>query len=505
MIDLSIIPVAIALGVVFGFFTGIIPGIHVNTVTALLLTATASIASLGLDVMTQVAFISSLAISHTFFDIIPGLFIGVPGDAVFAQLPGHRLVREGYGKLAIRLSAAGSGFGLLIGVLLSGGLLFASEFAGWKPLEDLEQNLTRYMFFLLLAISIVLILTEKNYFASLAVFLASGLLGILVFNTPIVAGGTNAPVSTIFPALAGLFGIAGLLWSLMTLGQTAEIKIKEDVELKVAETPLPSVRGGFAGIVVGLLPGLGAANAATLLLIVERWLGRGKERRAEDRAYLVTTSSLNTSEAIVAITALYLIQKSRSGASIAIEQLLGGSITIEVLLIILVSMVAGGIASAFLLWYGGPYLAGMVKKMDYPSLNWAVMMFILILAGLLLGIGGVAILMASTIVGIMPLVLDVRRGQLMGFFLVPTMLNFSGAARTVYESLNLERRHAPGEALAVDFVLASLAGALLASLFAYKFIRAKGVSLPSHKTSAGRACVGILIAGIVAFASLLVA
>ena len=70
---------------------------------------------------------------------------------------------------------------------------------------------------------------------------------------------------------------------------------------------------------------------------------------------------------------------------------------------------------------------------------------------------------------------------------------------------NLELRQAPGEALAVDFVLASLTGALLASLFAYKFIRAKGVSLPSHKTSAGRACVGILIAGIVAFASLLVA
>ena len=41
MIDLSIISAAIALGVFCGFFTGIIPGIHVNTVTALLLTATA--------------------------------------------------------------------------------------------------------------------------------------------------------------------------------------------------------------------------------------------------------------------------------------------------------------------------------------------------------------------------------------------------------------------------------------------------------------------------------
>ena len=93
----------------------------------------------------------------------------------------------------------------------------------------------------------------------------------------------------------------------------------------------------------------------------------------------------------------------------------------------------------------------------------------------------------------------------MGFFLVPTMLFYSGVARSVYESLNLEQRQAPGEALAVDYVLASLAGALLASLFAYKFIRARGVPLPSHKTSAGGTCVGILIAGIVAFASLLVA
>jgi len=504
MIDVTLISAAIALGVFIGVFTGVIPGIHVNTVTALLLTAAVSVTAIGFDTMAMVAFISALAISHTFFDIIPGLFIGVPGDAVFAQLPGHRMVRAGQGKLAVRLSAVGSGMGLLIGVLLSGGLLIASEAAGWKPLGDLEQSLSRYMFFLLLAISALLVFSERKKIASLGVFLASGLLGILVFNTPIVAGGTGAPVSALFPALAGLFGIAGLIWSLMTLGKTSEISMEENIEFKPKETPLPSIRGGAAGIFVGLLPGLGAANAATLLLLVERWLGRHRDRQYEDRAYLVTTSSLNTSEAIVAITALYLIHKSRSGASIAIGQLLGGDITIEMLEVVLISMASGGIVSGFLLWYGGPYLAGKVKRLDYPSLNWGVIIFIFVLSGFLLGLGGIAILLAATTIGITPLVLGVRRGQLMGFFLVPTMLFYSGVSRTFYEILHLEQRQAPGETLEISFVGVSLAIALLTGVLLYKYIGSKGLSVAAHKSAVEKSYAGVVMAAIIIFLLLLI-
>ena len=56
----------------------------------------------------------------------------------------------------------------------------------------------------------------------------------------------------------------------------------------------------------------------------------------------MTTSSLNTAEALFAIAALYLIGRSRSGASIAVEQILGGSVTQRDLLQVSLFMIAAG-------------------------------------------------------------------------------------------------------------------------------------------------------------------
>ena len=110
--------IAAVAGALSGIFTGLIPGIHVNTVTALVLASSASCAALGLDFSALLAFVCALAISHTFFDVVPGLFLGVPGDESFALLPGHRMVKKGQGQAALRLSVVGSALGLGIGLLV---------------------------------------------------------------------------------------------------------------------------------------------------------------------------------------------------------------------------------------------------------------------------------------------------------------------------------------------------------------------------------------------------
>lgn len=428
-------------GVLTGVVTGLLPGLHVNTVTALLLGAGAACAAAGFEFSTLLAFICALAISHTFFDVVPGLFLGVPGDETFALLPGHRMVRRGEGLLAVRLSVTGSGIGLLLGLLIL--LLLV---LGGNVLGAVESAVRPVLFFVLAAIALILIVSDRPRGWAALSFLASGALGVAVFGSPLVPGGLDAPVNSLFPSLAGLFGVAGLLFAIRTHRGEPNApppSVDESPPPPTVQFGIrPGVAGALAGLLVGLLPGLGAANAATLLEL----LGRARRRldaEARERAYLVTTSSLNTAEALFAIGALYIIGRSRSGASVAVEQVLGGRIEApDVLYAAFWMFVAGGLAGVLLTALGGP-LAAFFGRLDPIRLNYAVIALLAIGTFWLLGLGGLAILVVATLVGLIPLRGGARRAQLMGFFLVPTMLFYSGYERRIVDLLGIEGRTAP--------------------------------------------------------------
>ena len=438
------IVLASLLGTLTGILTGLVPGIHVNTVIALLLAGSAGCAAIGIDYSTLLAFTCSLAISYTFFDVVPGLFLGVPGDETFALLPGHRLVKRGEGDTAIRLSVLGSAAGLILGLLVVAALLTLGNVIG-----AVERLINPWMFLVLAGVSLILIATDRPWSWSLVTFLASGLLGIAVLGSPLVSGGAAAPVNALFPSLAGMFGVAGLLFAIGTAGGSS-LPAPGQRPMKSPALGLPAARaawaggrGGLAGLMVGLLPGLGGANAAALLLLLERWRGRRKTGDEQERAYLVTTSSLNTSEAMFAIAALYLIGRSRSGASIAVEQILGGSITRPDLLQILLFMVVAGAGACLIMWRLGRRFAAGFRSVDDVELNWSVISFLTVLTYLLLGGGGLAILGSATAVGLIPCYFKVRRAQLMGFFLVPTMLFYSGHQDRVVDWFSIGQRTSP--------------------------------------------------------------
>ena len=64
-------------GIIFGTFTGLIPGIHINLIGVLLVSASASL-FFSINPIYFVIFISSMAITHTFIDFIPSIFLGCP-------------------------------------------------------------------------------------------------------------------------------------------------------------------------------------------------------------------------------------------------------------------------------------------------------------------------------------------------------------------------------------------------------------------------------------------
>ena len=452
-----------------GVLTGLVPGIHVNTVVALMLASSATLGAAGFDYSVLIAFTCALAISHTFFDVIPGLFLGVPGDSAFVHLPGHRMVRRGLGERAIKLSIYGSTIGLLLGAGVLA-LLLSSWGSGF--IISLEKLLSKWMLWVLLLLSALLLLSDGNRLRALLAFLFSGALGIVVLGSPLVPGGSSAPINALFPALAGLFGVAGLVYAIGT-AHSDEAEETDATGVGATDSPRvpivgPSLRGGLGGLIVGLLPGLGSANAATLLLLIEDKLGARKPAEVEDQTYLVTVSSLNTSEALFSVAALYLISKTRSGASIAVDQLIGGGINGWDVASISLAMVAGGVLAGLLLWRIGPLLAQRMYRLNDVALNWAVILFLTLLVYFLLGSGGLTILVSATAIGLIPLLWGVRRAQLMGFFLVPTVLFHSGLQPALAELLGVQARVSPSfEALAIQKLALAIAVAVGVGVFAY--------------------------------------
>ena len=89
-----------------GTFTGLIPGIHINLVAVFILSLTFIS---KFQPITLIVFITAMAITHTFIDFIPSIFIGAPDeDTALSTLPGHKLLMTGQGHQAIKLTLIGS-------------------------------------------------------------------------------------------------------------------------------------------------------------------------------------------------------------------------------------------------------------------------------------------------------------------------------------------------------------------------------------------------------------
>ena len=98
---------AVLIGCLAGCITGLIPGIHVNLISMLLISMSGYLLGMT-DPISLAVFIISMAITHTFLDSIPSVFLGAPdADMALGVLPGHRLLLEGKGYEAVKLTVIG--------------------------------------------------------------------------------------------------------------------------------------------------------------------------------------------------------------------------------------------------------------------------------------------------------------------------------------------------------------------------------------------------------------
>ncbi len=339
---------------------------------------------------------------------------------------------EGKGYEAVALSAMGS-YGAIIFCFL---LLFPIRFIIGSPLFFYE-TLRDIMFWVLLAISILMIATEKakiDYFKkkylpsisgmmfALFVFFLSGIFGIIIFGVPVDSPiGLSSPV--LFPALAGLFGTPTLLESLMTKPVIPKQIIEEPVldnKTKKSST-LSVITGSFGGVLVSIIPGITSATGTILAM--------NASGESDKRQTIITLSAVNTACAFFVVVVLFVILRSRSGATLAAKELMSVSEWTNILMptnliYLLIALLLGGTLSYFLTLKVGKIFAKKFTNVPYALIVKLTITMIVILVFLFTGFMGVLILLVATLIGLLPVEWGVRRSHCMGILLLPILLYF---------------------------------------------------------------------------------
>ncbi|MEL4305297.1 tripartite tricarboxylate transporter permease [Methanococcoides sp. LMO-2] len=469
-ITIPMLLLSVLIGYALGIISGLIPGIHTNNFALMLVALSPMLMDSGIPPAYIAIAILANSLSHTFHDIIPAVYLGAPNDDMaLAVLPGHRLLLEGRGSEAIRLSALGSAGSVAFSLIIAVPLAFA-----FSSIYPILQN---YLGLFLLLISIALILSEKGEYVinqgslvkyrykayALILFILTGILGMFAFRmeasmNPLIDFGSP---SILLPLLSGLFGASQLLISLLSDSHIPPQRYSK-MDLPAKRIVRGVITSSAAGSIVAWLPGISSSIAAVLArLFIKSDFERKKNIRhrenesaseSEDdnendenegyyrydddefyrdetiessKEFIVSVSGVNTANAIFGLFALAVIGKTRSGAMVAVEELLQvASLTAQDIILFLLVIAITALLSYFSTIAIGNNIHKMLARLDYSMICISVLLGLALMSLLFTGFFGLLIFVIAIPLGMSASFMKIRKSHAMGVILLPVILYF---------------------------------------------------------------------------------
>lgn len=393
--------IAVFLGVLAGCVTGLIPGIHVNLISIVLLSASSYF--LGwVSEFTLGAFIVAMAITHTFLDTIPSIFLGAPdSDSVLAVLPGHKMLLNGEGYKAVKLTVMGSLFGLFLSVLLIPLLIPVVVFV-----YSYIENLIGWL--LVIVVLFMLWKEGKKVWWGLWQFLLAGVLGIVVLNTASLK-------HPLLAMLSGLFGISTLVISLNSNVKVPKQKLDGRIKLSRSRWIRAIGISIFSGGSVALLPGLGSAAAGVM--------GNELTGNLGDQGFLVLIGGISTVNMAVSLLTFYALSKARNGAIVVVKEIVSSIDFLQLIGFLGVCLLAGSIAAVLALVISCKF-ASLISRINYRLLVIVIISFVSVLVFYFSGFLGLLVMLVSMFIGMIPSFTGVKKSLNMGCLMLPVMIWF---------------------------------------------------------------------------------
>lgn len=410
MIELVI---ACFIGILIGTITGMIPGIHVNTAGAIIFASSGFL--LGtLSPEFLCVMLVSMSIAHALIEFVPSMLLGVPQEGTATSiLPGHRMVLQGRSKEVIRIVIVG-GFGAILITIL-----MLPIFSITLPiLHDLTKPFT---WIILLSASIYLThkLTAnfRDFLWSLLLFCLSGILGWILFQSPISSG------VTLMCTFSGLFGISTILFS---LNESSTIPHQNPFyDLNIDFNKFKSIfAGGITGAILGFLPGFGPAQGTVIAQAVS---GASDVNDDDTVNFLLATSGLNISDCLFSLIAIYIIGNPRSGIAVYMSYLLFEMGLNHLIIFIFASLLAVSVSLVLALKLGDSF-SRLMGRVDYKKLSIGVIILQIVILYIFIFYYQAPVfymtlaLITSTAMGMLPHYIGVGKSHLMGILIIPAIV-----------------------------------------------------------------------------------
>jgi putative membrane protein len=391
--------IAILIGCLLGTITGLTPGVHINLISVLILASSPFLLNYTTPLYLAIV-IGAMAITHTFLDNIPSIFLGAPDASTILQvLPGHKMLLKGHGYAAVILATLGSLFALILSIALAYPIIKLVQY-GYPLIKS-------YIGYILIASSCLLIIREKNSrFWAFFIFLISGILGILVFNLSTLR-------NPLFPLLSGLFGISTLF-----LSYNDNVKIPQQVvefpKIKKSTIAKALSSSMIAGTLCSFLPGIGPSQGAIL---------GSTFTKLKTKGYLILNGAINTMNMVLSFIAAYVIAKPRNGAIVILSKILQEFNSNHLILFLGVILITACIATLLTINISKVF-SKFISKINYKILCLSIISLVSILVFILSGFLGLFVLLVSTFIGFIPALKGAGRNHLMGCLLLPVILYF---------------------------------------------------------------------------------
>jgi putative membrane protein len=258
--------------------------------------------------------------------------------------------------------------------------------------------------YLLIIASLILILFEKKKFTALFVLILTGILGEIILKIPSL----NQPL---LPLLSGLFGSSMLITSIRSKPKIP----KQIITIPKVKFIRPLVGALIASPLCSFLPGLGSGQAAVLGSKISSL------KKMKRKQFLVLLGATNTLVMGFSFISLYLISKTRTGAAAALQQILG-NFSMNLLILLFIIILISGFISFYLTKFLAKTFSKIIEEINYLYISVSTLIVLSIVVVLISGILGFMVFAVSTLTGLYCISLKVRRTNMMGCLLIPTII-----------------------------------------------------------------------------------